>query len=337
MTQPIDSPDFGQAEANLEKLFTEVTTQQGFLSGGTQLSLGAANIKELMETKISLGNPRDRLVKLKEETLKLDNSDIYDFYYTTITVALIPKPATRFWRLTLELDFGPKGEGEPIIQKIFPTQQWRSVMTFGVGMDIGLDANLDWTAAVDSSQLPFVSQSLQGELKAKVESKTDFNGFLAIPSFKYELGNPQITATGENNSFCYWRIEDQQIQKIGTAKFAIVFKVPKGVDSITLTGKAWAEVDMNWLTADIKDVVGALSDSLKGILRQGNQGANQLSKGIAEEWQLQLPRLEVIGEPMQLCKQPITNQGAELIAALRGKATRNLTTDDIMQLTRADP
>ena len=162
-------------------------------------------------------------------------------------------------------------------------------MTFGVGMDIGLDENLDWTAAVDSDDLLFFRQSLLGKLTAKVESKTDFKGFLAVPSFKYELGNPQITATGENNSFCYWRIEDQQIQKIGTAKFAIVFKVPKGVDSITLTGKAWAEVDMNWLTADIRDVVGALSDSLKGILRQGNQGANQLSQGIAEEWQLQLP------------------------------------------------
>ena len=48
-------------------------------------------------------------------------------------------------------------------------------------------------------------------------------------------------------------------------------------------------------------------------------------------------QLEVIGETLQLRKQPIANQGAELIAALRGKATRSLTTDDIMQLTRADP
>ncbi|NUN67054.1 AbrB/MazE/SpoVT family DNA-binding domain-containing protein (plasmid) [Pseudanabaena biceps] len=54
-----------------------------------------------------------------------------------------------------------------------------------------------------------------------------------------------------------------------------------------------------------------------------------------------LPRteiwLEVIGNTLQLRKQPIDNQGAELIANLRGKATRSLTTDDIMQLTRADP
>jgi antitoxin PrlF len=48
-------------------------------------------------------------------------------------------------------------------------------------------------------------------------------------------------------------------------------------------------------------------------------------------------QLEVIGDTLQLRKQPIPNQGAELIAALRGKATRSLTTDEIMQLTRADP
>jgi antitoxin PrlF len=48
-------------------------------------------------------------------------------------------------------------------------------------------------------------------------------------------------------------------------------------------------------------------------------------------------QLEVIGDTLQLRKQPLPNQEAELIAALRGKATRSLTTDDIMQLTRADP
>jgi AbrB family looped-hinge helix DNA binding protein len=48
-------------------------------------------------------------------------------------------------------------------------------------------------------------------------------------------------------------------------------------------------------------------------------------------------QLEVIGDTLQLRKQPIPNQEAELIANLRGKATRSLTTDDIMQLTRADP
>jgi AbrB family looped-hinge helix DNA binding protein len=48
-------------------------------------------------------------------------------------------------------------------------------------------------------------------------------------------------------------------------------------------------------------------------------------------------QLEVIGDTLQLRKQPIPHQEAEIIAALRGKATRSLTTDDIMQLTRADP
>lgn len=47
-------------------------------------------------------------------------------------------------------------------------------------------------------------------------------------------------------------------------------------------------------------------------------------------------QLEVIGDTLQLRKQPIPNQGTELITAMRGKATRSLTTDEILQLTRAD-
>ncbi|NMF67465.1 AbrB/MazE/SpoVT family DNA-binding domain-containing protein [Brasilonema octagenarum] len=45
-------------------------------------------------------------------------------------------------------------------------------------------------------------------------------------------------------------------------------------------------------------------------------------------------QLEVIGDTLHLRKQPTSSQGAQLIAAIRGKATRELRTDEIMQLTR---
>jgi hypothetical protein len=163
-------------------------------------------------------------------------------------------------------------------------------MSFGVGMEVRLDGNLDWNVGVDSSQLAQLLQSLPGELKANVGNKDNFKAFLAIPAYRYELGHPEILTNGEGNSACYWRIQDQELQKIGTAKFAIVFKVPKGTESITLRGTAWAEPDINWLTADIRDVFGELSDQLKQLLRQKNKEASRFARGDAEEWTLTLPK-----------------------------------------------
>ena len=81
------------------------------------------------------------------------------------------------------------------------------------------------------------------------------------------------------------------MQKIGTAKFGIVFKVPKGTESIRLLGTAWAEPDINWLTEDIRDVFGDLSDRLKQLLRQKNQVASRFARGTdCKEWPLTLPK-----------------------------------------------
>ncbi len=209
----------------------------------------------------------------------------------TLTVDLRPERAARFWRLTCELDFSPKGNGEPIIQNLFPTQQWRSLMSFGVGMEVGLNGNLDWNVGVDSDQLAELAKLLPGELEANVGNKDNFKAFLAIPAYRYELGHPEILTNGEGNSTCYWRIQDKELQKIGTAKFAIAFKVPKRTESITLRGRAWAEPDLNWLTADIRDIFGELSDQLKQLLRQKNEVADRFARGVdGEEWRLTLPK-----------------------------------------------
>jgi len=47
-------------------------------------------------------------------------------------------------------------------------------------------------------------------------------------------------------------------------------------------------------------------------------------------------QLEVVGNTLQICKPQASSRGRQIIAALRGKATNRLTTNDIMQLTRED-
>ncbi|NET61669.1 MAG: hypothetical protein F6K47_37785 [Symploca sp. SIO2E6] len=301
MTDELSSPNLQEADALLSELLQEVQQWQGHLAGGTELTVGAEAIDSLRQSKVSFGNPRDRLIQLTEETFKnsgIELNDIYkqqmqeqfDFYSMTHTVDLRPEGAAKFWRLTCELDFSPKGSSEPIIQSLFPTQQWRSVMSFGVGIELGLNGNLDWNVGVDSSGLAQLLALLPGELQANVSNKDDFQAFLAAPAYRYELGHPEILTNGEGNSTCYWRIQDQELQKIGTAKFVIVFKVPKEIDAITLQGKAWAEPDINWLTSDIRDVFKALSEQLQQLLRQKNQAASRFARGDVEKWILTLPK-----------------------------------------------
>ncbi|NEQ66883.1 MAG: AbrB/MazE/SpoVT family DNA-binding domain-containing protein [Symploca sp. SIO2D2] len=47
-------------------------------------------------------------------------------------------------------------------------------------------------------------------------------------------------------------------------------------------------------------------------------------------------QLEVVGNTLQIRKLQASSRGRQIIAALRGKATNRLTTNDIMQLTRED-
>ncbi len=273
----------------------------GKLTGGKTRNLSAEAVNDLFTSRVSFGNPENTLVLLTEETFRESGTELtsiykqqmqsqYDFYYMTLTVDLVSERGARFWRLICQLDFGPKGTGEPIIQSLFPTHLWRSVMNFGVGMDVGLNGNLGWDVGVDASKLTVLWNSIPA-LKANIASKDEFKAFLAIPAYKYELGHPEILTAGEGNSICYWRIQDQNLQKIGTAKFGIVFKVPKGIDSITLTGKVWAEPSMNWLTANLEDVAAKLSENLQNLLGQGNEAASRFARGIEEEWNpLTLPK-----------------------------------------------
>ncbi|MFO7538507.1 MAG: hypothetical protein R6X32_10670 [Chloroflexota bacterium] len=136
----------------------------------------------LRDTKVQFGNPRSNLVAITAD--QLHDSGIalnsiqrqqlqgeYDFYFMTITVDMRPRPGSHFSALAAELNFGPKGEDEPIVQSIFPHTSWKNVMSFGGGMNLGLDANLNWKVGVDTSRLSELYEKAP-ELRANLENRT---------------------------------------------------------------------------------------------------------------------------------------------------------------------
>lgn len=300
MRDKIDPPNPQEAETLLADLLEEVKKWEGTLAGGTKLGVGAAAVDSLFQTKVSFGNPKDKLIFLTEQVFQeigLELTSIYrqqmrdafDFYYMTVPVYLRPKPGVKFWRLCCELDFSPKGDQEPIVQSIFPKSKWRPVMQLGVGMNLGLNENLDWSVGIDASKVTEFA-NLPGELKANVASKNELKAFIVVPDYVYEAGRFEIIAQGEGNSDCYWRIEEPDSQKLATVQFAIVFKVPKGTESINLRGIAWAEPNINWLYEDIRDVFSELEDRFKNLLRCKDEAVSKLARVAGEEWSLTLPK-----------------------------------------------
>ena len=300
MADNLTQPDFQAVDALLQDLLTETKKWGGVLSGGTKLDISSQAVHDLFESKVRFGNPNNSLVLLTEDTFANSGVELtplyrqqmqgaYNFYYMTLSVDLIPQPGAKFWRLVCQLDFDPKGQQEPIIQRLFPSDAWRSVMSTGVGLDVGLNGNLDWDVGVDSEHMSAIADMLPAGIKANVVTKNNFSAFLTLPAFQYELGHPEILTSGEGNSICHWRITSQDLQKVGTAKLGIVFKVLKEMSAITLQGTAWAEPNMQWLTADLRDVASELSDRFKQLLRKKQSGASQFARWDAERWNVNLP------------------------------------------------
>ena len=303
MTDMITPPDLKEADVLLQSLLKGVQESDGNLSGGESRKIGKAEaaISGIFKTEVRFGTPKDKLTRLTEESfqesgaelsslLKRQMQEQYDFYYMTVQAIMKPEPGAQFIRLTCELDFGPKGSDEPIIQTIFPTDKWRDVMNFGVGMNVGLDGNLNWNVGVDSAKLPEVLKRLPGDLQAKATNNGDFKAFVALPEYKYQLGRSEITALGESSPTCYWYVQDPELQKMTSMEFATVFKVPKGTESITLKGTVWAEPNMNWLTMNVAHVFERLADNLKDLLSRDGEAMPDLSRGMEEIWTLTLPK-----------------------------------------------
>jgi hypothetical protein len=300
MSNNLSPPSPEQTDELLAELFAEVSRFEGTLAGGVQLDKGALAVQNLRETRVSFGNPRDRLIPLTADRfaqlgIELDPiyqdqmANSFDFYYLTLTLDLRPKPGALFKRLSCELDFDPEDMTGAIIQTIFPKSEWRSVLNWGGSMNLGLNGNLEWEMGVDANQIAEAT-NLPAGLQAQVSNKNNMSSFITVPDYAFEVGRFDILAQGEGNKLCYWHIEEPDLQKMPTVQFGVVFKVPQGTEEVTLRGIAQADPDMNWLVANVRNVFENLSSGLQSLLRRRQDAAAQLARIAAEQWALTLPK-----------------------------------------------
>jgi hypothetical protein len=295
----VSNTDINDAGQLLDQLLEEVKAEEGTLAGGAKLGPGAQALQQLKETRVTFGNPYNNLARLTPgklekfgvelpEIQKQQMNERFDFYYMTLSVSMQPGRGVQFSRLECHLDFKPKGKDEPIIHSIFPNSEWREVLRLGRGMELGLNGNLQWSANVPGDVLQNLP-NLPASIKGQLESKNKMNAYITMPDYSYKLGQTEIAATGEGNSECFWRIDKPELKQAQTVQFNTVFKVPKGLKKIQLTGRVSVEPDFQWLTGKIRDVFEFLGDGLKKLLGAGRSGKGRLPVGDGEQWDIELP------------------------------------------------
>jgi hypothetical protein len=302
MNDKISPQNLDDAQALLTQLFVEVSFEESTLAGGTRLGTGGSALQRLRETKVTFGNPNDNLIRLTRklfdeigvkltEVRRRQMRDQFNFYYMTLTVSLQPKRGGQFTRVECALDFGPKGPSEPIVQAIFPKSEWRDVLSWGGGMKLALNGNLEWSAGISMPDAIRV-ENLPGHVRANIANLDELKAYIVVPDYSFKLGRAELAATGEGNSECFWRIEKPDLQEAQTLQFGVVFKVPEGTTSIELTGLAAAEPNIRWLVANLRNVFEDLSDKLQDLLRRKDgerSGKERLPIGDHEKWVIALP------------------------------------------------
>lgn len=302
MAEKFSPQDLTDAQNLLTELFAEVSSEEGTLAGGTKLGTGGNALQGLRETKVAFGNPTDNLIRLTQELFddvgvelteirRRQMREQFAFYYMTLTVSMQPKRGALFTRVECALSFGPKGADEPIVQAIFPKNEWNEVLSWGGGIKLALNGNLDWGVGVGVPDIAKIA-NLPGHVKANIANKDELKAFIVVPDYAFTLGRVEIAATGEGNSECFWRIEKPDLQKAQTVQFGVVFKVPKGTTLIKLTGLVAVEPSISWLVANVRNVFEDLSDKLQDLLRRRDNkrnGKERLPVGDHEKWIITLP------------------------------------------------
>lgn len=297
MSNPLSISDYEGSRAFLDDLLSAVTAEEGTLAGGEaeELYEGGTAVQGLRETKITFGHPLHRLTRLTPKLFKALNIELdpllqkqrqsYEFYYMIMPISLSPKRGATFERVECELKFGPDGLKSPIVETIFPQTKWRSVISWGGGMSLALNGRLDWEIGLPDNDTLQQVQQLAGIPTANIKTNNEMKAHILVPDYSFQMGRVETNATGVGNSYCRWRIEDPQLEQTESANLVVVFKVPKEIETIELTGIVTAETKMSWLTTKLNHLFDDLADHFKALW----QPQARLPIGIKESWTLPLP------------------------------------------------
>lgn len=249
----------------------------------------------LANGRLEIGTPQARLYHLDEADFAKNGVTIapeiaksmqakngYHYYALRVPVMLFPARGAQYRILETQFKFSAvKGTRHPAIQAVFPEPYWKPVLSWGGSMDLALDGNLNFGAGVPEMK----TTALDAQLAGRVGAMDRLAGFIKILSFEHTLGRMEI-ASEFSAQRVMWRLDSKQvIHSQKHTQFVVLLKVPKDTKQIVVEAAAQAEVEFQWLVAQINHVFARLSKTLQGRL----ENPDGLPLQDFQTWTLNLP------------------------------------------------
>lgn len=291
---------FQNAQQIIDDLYKVVVEQEATYASKGKQGVGTAYIEALKQTKVSLGNPNDEIVRLSVQEAAIHSNEFLKkkfqgkkIYYLSLSVSLRSGNGTQFSRVWCEFDFSQKKGQDVIIQQVFPTPEWKTVITYGASLKLALDSMLKWVVGLPGSvNAQQLQQTLNNEMKANLVNEDNMSAFVQVHPYSFEMGRADIAATGPGSNVAFWDISKPDLHKAQTAKFIVIFTVPKEVKKIKLVASVAAEPDFPVLVANLRDVWEFLDKKFQILLKKldGQRTPEEkLPIGDQNEWEIDLP------------------------------------------------
>jgi hypothetical protein len=182
------------------------------------------------------------------------------FCLVRVPVLMVPEPGWGFTDLDCIVEFNPGQDAllRPAAYRVFPKEEWETVMRASQGLSVGLTETFEFKAI---GVLP----GTQGSTGLVVDAGAN----LALGPYSYEIRRPKVIARGQGSPKVRWQFQGEASAGREELQLSIVLQVPRRAKTIQAIGVLKASAAFHTFTAHLRYLAGLLRDRTRRFFEQG--------------------------------------------------------------------
>lgn len=200
----------------------------------------------------------------------------FQFYWLYFPTVLFPRHSWAFNRLELKIVMKAPSAGpheQPQAHQILPAQQFQTLLTADMRLEVRLDENFQFTA---KPSLPAgAGVPISGNLLA--DAKVAAQAGLVAGPFTYRVKKAKIQHTAVGAETVFWRLDGAEFFQDDSPEIIVIVRVPKGLKDMKISAAMQAHRFFPLASAPFQKAITMLPALLKSFFSSGAPVTSQAS------------------------------------------------------------